>query len=283
MTINAIELMYWFTELPFAGKIEASMTMNGPRFTSEINLEVGIRSTPGPIPIEYAVRALYEMSMRMAQEKRYFLQWGRIFVRGTQRGIIQFQQPTDRTDYDYQIRGTEPLEITNSNNISTSEVDTLTESSASAALLAEDDIDEGKIFDSEDRQLMISFKFVGPRIAGSEVFTSILKALAMATEHRQDEVGASIVTYSASLKTSLLIHHQDSPRAHYRQGMTWRVLARALLMIWEQLVMGNMPGRRRRPPRYENLEFEVYRKGEKVGVGDLASVSKPNLGISVSK
>lgn len=46
--------------------------------------------------------------------------------------------------------------------------------------------------------------------------------------------------------------------------------------------MGNSPGRRGQPPRYEGLEFEIFYYGEKIGAGELWSVG-PKVGTSVSR
>lgn len=281
MLINAIELMYYLTQLPLERFIDASIILTGHRFTTEVMIDIA--PGPGRLRLPYAVQALYQLSVRMAQERRYFLQWGKIFVDGKQRGLIRFQQRGATGLITGLLAGSELLGSRNSSDNGTSEI--LAFPNVAPPLgnyLAEPADGEGKIFDVKDKRLAIEFKFDNTKLKAPEVFTLLLDGLAIATEHDQAEVGASINTYSASLESYLHVHHLDSPR-YYRHGLNWGVMANVLIMIWEQLVMGNSPGRRGRVPRYEGLEFEVYYADVKIGVGELWSIGKPRVGISVSE
>jgi len=280
MCINAIELMYYFTQLPRDSFIDASIIMSGPRFMTEVVIDIS--PGPGRLLLTYAVQALYQMGVRIVQERRYFLQWGRFFVKGTQRGILRFQQIDGPSQENDLVVDSELLESHNSTNNGTLESYAFLDVVPTQGNYSATTNDEGKVFDPKDKRLVIEFKFDNSRIPGQDVFTSFLDGLAIATEHNQDEVGASLNTYSASLATSLYIHHLDSPR-YYRQGLTWRVLARVLIIVWEQLIMGNSPGRRGRVPRYEGLDFDIYYDNVKIGVGELWSTGTTRVGTSVSK
>lgn len=280
MCINAIELMYYLTQYPLDSFIDASVIMSGPRFTTEVMIDIS--PGPGRLLLPYAVQALYQLSVRMAQESRYFLQWGKIFVNGKQCGIIRFQQISNGSPINDLIAGSDLLGSRDSSNNGTREIYAFPDVVPTRGNYSANADDEGKIFDPKDKRLVIEFKFDNSKMRGREVFTSFLDGLAIATEHDQAEVGASVDTYSASLETSLYIHHLDSPR-YYRRGLTWGVMARVLIMIWEQLIMGNSPGRRGRLPRYEGLDFDIYNDDVIIGVGRLWSVGMPGVGVSVSR
>lgn len=280
MRINAIELMYYLTQFPVEGLIDASIIMSGPRFTTEVMVDIS--PGPGRLFLPYAVQALYQMCVRMAQERRYFLQWGKMFVKGTQRGIIRFQQISGTSSINDLIAGSELLGSRNSSNNGGLDINAFPNVASTQGNYSAKADDDGKISDPKDKQLVIDFRFDNSKFDGREVFTAFLAGLAIATEHDQAEVGASLNTYSASLESYLHVYHLDSPR-YYRRGLNWGVMAKVLIMIWEQLIMGNSPGRRGRLPRYEGLEFEIYYANEKIGVGELWSVGTPRVGISVSK
>lgn len=288
MLINAIELMYYFTQFPLDSFIDATIIMSGPRFTTEI--AVDISPGPGRLLLSFAVQALYQMSVRMAQEKRYFLQWGRIVLRETkggvisketQRGILRFQQISPSLGNDL-IAGSELRGDRNSSNGSASGYDAFLGDFLTQGNYSTNADDEGQIFDFKDKKLVVYFKFDKTLMKAQEVFTSFLDGLAIATEHDQAEVGASINTYSASLESTLHVHHLDSPR-YYRRGLNWGMMARVLIIVWEQLIMGNSPGRRGQLPRYEGMEFEIWYDRVKIGIGELWSVGVQRPGFSISK
>lgn len=278
---NALEVMYYFAEHNPDGFIDGPFSMTSPRFRTEIMFDT--QPWPGKLSYSYAAQALYKMGTRMALEKAYFLQWGKIYIDGSQYGILKFQQISAGNQKNKLISGSEPLTSNNSTVNGTLEMvvpydAAVIESNYSAIT---DPRDFGKIYDFQDKNLVISFEFTGNPIKGSEVFMCFLDGLATAADHDSREVTASINSYSGTFDTWLHVLHLDSPR-YYQRGLNWGTLARVLIIVWEQLIMGNSPGRRGQPPRYEGLEFEIFYYGEKIGAGELWSVG-PKVGTSVSR
>ena len=222
------------------------------------------RQCPSVLTINYAALALLQMGNRIAMERAFFSQWGRIVKDGrTQCGILKFQRISSPETYESSLLNSAPLNSSDSNGNGIERVVAPYEANITGDIfsaVSTGDSSTGRIIDPKNKLLVVDFRFRGEPMKGSEVFMCFLDALATATDHDPREVGATIDSYSGTFDTWLHVMHLDSPR-YYQEGLNWGTMIRVLQLIWEQAIMGNSPDRRGLKPQYQGMEFEVFKAG----------------------
>ncbi len=246
MYTNAIEVMGFFASEPYDADLRFSQArMGNPRFSSEISF-----ITIQPIlQYKHVVAALYQVGLIIATENRFYTCHVLLVVREEAAGLMNFQRRpsgvhdegpvSNMTDFVTLTDGTPAL----SNN----------------TVVA----DSGTRVDPTDSRFKIAYEYDGVRIKAADTFTAFLDGLAIAAERHGNEVDAFVNAVSASGDCAINIH------AWFGQQLSWERLRRALLVIWETLIVGD----RYCKGRYEGLDFELVYNGVKIGEGFLLRLS----------
>ena len=121
--------------------------------------------------------------------------------------------------------------------------------------------DGGKITDEDDRNFVLTFSYDGVRIKAQDIFTVLLDAFAIAAEHNNTDADAYIPA-ARSASGDMVLSTWTVGEAGDAE-MTWARLKRALIVIWELLIVGQ----KGQKPRFEGLMFGLEYKGIAIGAG----------------
>lgn len=273
--INTVELMAslalqdWNSEL---GR-EAQEVCAGPLFTTQIV----VRSLLPWIENKYLVWGLYQAGLQIGQ--RHASQHSKlhagIVLHGRPIGFFSFE-PRQPGLVNYPANSTLLTEGTYFAN-------TTSKASArhSSALLVKATIgfltaNRGTVTDPLDNKLKITYEFDGVKISPNHIFTAYLDAFATAAIHDSEETGASIVAYSEDRHVSITVRRDVS-----YTDFTWGELVRALLVIWDQLIVGY--GSLGRNARWEGMSFLIEDDGNLIGEGFLVYYRRPPRAVAVSR
>lgn len=135
----------------------------------------------------------------------------------------------------------------------------------------------GRVTDQKDKKLKIEYEFDGVKISPAQIFSAYLDALAIAAPHDSDEIGASIASWSADRRMSIIVRRNVS-----YLNFTWGQLIRALWTIWRQVIAryDSPVGDR---ARWEGMSFLIEYDGKFIGEGFLVCYDNPPHEIAVSR
>ena len=121
--------------------------------------------------------------------------------------------------------------------------------------------DSGTILDPLDRDFSIKFSWDGVRIKSQDIFTAILDGLAIAAEHANTDINAYISAARSAGGGTVLSTWISGEEGNV--DMTWGRLKRALLMVWDLLVIGP----KGKSTRFEGLMFGLRYRAKDIGAG----------------
>lgn len=117
--------------------------------------------------------------------------------------------------------------------------------------------DRGSIVDPDNPSFKIDYVWDNEKLKAPDVFSSFLDALAIAAEYKDNDVVSEVpAAYSASKDVVFTIWTKG-------KNLTWAQIKRALLLIWQKIVIEHQR------PRFEGFEFGLEFGGEKIGGGRL--------------
>lgn len=118
-----------------------------------------------------------------------------------------------------------------------------------------------RIVDPDDRKFDLTFSWDGARIKAQDIFSVFLDSLAIAAEHNNTDLGAYIPAARSTSGDTVLSTWTEGKEENAH--MTWARLKRALIMIWDMLIIG-LKGQK---PRFEGLKFGLEYEGKQIGAG----------------
>ena len=121
--------------------------------------------------------------------------------------------------------------------------------------------DSGTVWDPDDRNLALTFTWDGVRIKAQDIFTTFLESLATAAEHNNTDPDAHIPAARSASGDTVLSTWTLGEGGNAE--MTWARLKRALIMMWDLLIVGQQG----RKTRFEGLMFGLEYEGKKIGAG----------------
>ncbi len=180
------------------------------------------------------VATLYEAGLIIATENRFYTCQLLLVVREEAAGLMSFQcRPSG-------VHNERPF-------LNVTDFVTLTEGTPALSNVTVV-VNSGTRVDPIDSRFTIAYEYDGVRIKAADVFTAFLDGLAIAAERDGTEVDAFMNAVSASGNCVINIH------AWFGQQLGWERLRRALLVIWETLIVGY----RYYKGRYEGSDLNWY-------------------------
>ena len=234
--INIMQLMSVLAKLDWDGYVTHGMALTDMTFTTQCSL------SPKPdgslLENDIAVIGLFQVANAIADRNVFYELDAGLFVDNVARGIIQFYPKPPGIELDFDFLG---ANYSNINLNATS----------------------GLLYDPKDKRFGITYTFDGVKIKSNDVFTSFLNAFAISAEHPNHLLGAYIP--AAPSMTGDVIFSSWTLEGFESAKMSWARLKRALLIIWERIIIGD-DGER---PRFEGFEFGLEYNGVKIGAGRL--------------
>ena len=127
---------------------------------------------------------------------------------------------------------------------------------------------DGKITDQDDRNFALAFSYDGVRVKAQDIFTVVLDGFAIAAEHNNTDRGAYIPA-ARSASGDMVLSIWTVGEAGNAE-MTWERLKRALIVIWDLLMIGP----KGQKARFEGLKFGLEYKGIAIGAGRMLRFSE---------
>lgn len=131
--------------------------------------------------------------------------------------------------------------------------------------------DSGIVVDPEESAFHINYQFDGVKIKAQDLFTSFLDAFTISAQYDNEVVGAEI-SAARSLSGEVILSTWEVGSS---SEMTWARLKRAILIIWQRLVIGSQGTSR---PRFEGMTFGLEYAGQKIGAGRILRFSAASNG-----
>ena len=211
--------------------------------SAEIFLDRWPPSGDSKLQIQYAVLGLYQAGMTIAQESKYSQLEVSLYVRELKVGSLELRpgskQVLDDPDGNHMMQ-LNSLDIYNT----------------SPAVMA----DSGTVIDPLQKNLAITYRMDGVRIKAVDIFTVILDGFAIAAVHNNEEGDASIPAARSASGDVVLSTWWEGKKGN--PDMTWQRLKRALILIWDLLIIGSKP-------RLEGFAFVLKYDGHEIGGGRL--------------
>ena len=243
--------MSLLANLPWTFTLPGSITMAGEDPSTEVFLDRCPPEGDSRLRIQYAVLGLYEAAVAIALGSRFTMLNALFYVGELKVGWLEFRPELKALHKSSRIDHLPPLRSGYANSTTTM-------------------ADSGQIFDPEDKKFVITFEWDRMRIKAQDIFTVILDAFAVAAEHDNKHLDAYIpAAHSASGDTILstwTVGEKENPH------MTWRRLKRALILIWELLIIGSQG----RKARFEGFIFGLRYEGKEIGAGRMLRFDTDN-------
>ena len=189
--------------------------------------------------IQYAILALYQAGLAIAQGNKFYELEASIYEGELKVGRLAFRRSRDALQRSSNIH---PLNLGHTNDTRV-------------------DADSGIIHDPDNHKFALTYEWDGVRIKAQDVFTVILDAYAVAAEHNNTDLDASIpAARSASGDTvfsTWTVGKVGNPQ------MTWARLKKALIIIWDLLIIGTVWQK----TRFEGFYFGLQYEGKVIGAG----------------
>ena len=190
--------------------------------------------------VQYAILSLYKAGVAIAQGGKFCHLNATLYMRGDKIGW-----------FEYRPRQT-PLTLDYANN---------------SSVMA----DSGTIFDPDDRRFAIRYEWDRVRIKASDVFTTMMDGFAIAAQHNNSHLNAYIpAARSASGDTVFSTWVVGDVN---NQQMTWAKLKKALLMIWDLLIIGRGGAQR---SRFEGFIIRLQYEGKDLMAGRMMRFGPQN-------
>ena len=243
--IIVIQSMVILVQQPYDAQAFANLVIIGPR-----RVELGFELLRSVLQYKHVVAALYELSVKMASESRYYRCLATMSVGAVEGGNLTFRPRTPAVhDNHLSLNSTHPVAL----------VEPSPGSRSNLTMGAED---SGSVSDPTDSKFELEYNFDGVRIKAADVFTTILDAIASAAEYDVDAVGAYVNGIGALGDCTINMHGLAG------RELSWGHLIRALLILWEEVILRRSLQDSSRP-RFEGLDFRLLYDGVRIGEGFL--------------
>ena len=220
--------------------------------STELFLDKWPRSGDSKLQVQYAVLGLYQAGMAIAQDSKYTRLKISLYVRELQVGWLELRPESKQL-----------LDDPNRNHLMP--LNSLGMYNTTAAVMA----DSGALFDPTEKNFVINYWMDGVRIKAVDIFTVILDGFTIAAVHSNADVDAYIpVARSASGDVVLSTWGKGEKGNPH---MTWLRLKRALLLIWDLLIIGHKP-------RFEGFAFDLKYEGHEIGGGRILRFDRDGQG-----
>ena len=211
--------------------------------SAEIFLDRWPHSGDSKLQVRYAVLGLYQAGMTIAKDSKYSQLQVSLYVRELKIGSLELRperkQLLDDSDGRHMMQ-LNPLDIHNT----------------SSAVMA----DSGTVVDPLQTNLAITYRMDGVRIKAVDIFTAILDGFTIAAVHDNLDGDAYIPAARSVSGDVVLSTWREGEKGN--PDMTWQRLKRALILIWDLLVIGDKP-------RLEGFAFALKYDGHAIGGGRL--------------
>ncbi len=231
------------------------MYISGSDASTQLSLHPFPPYSGSRLQVRYAVLGLYKVGVTIAQGSQFYELDAALFMGDEEVGWLEFR-PKDPEGSSGRLLALDSGLV----NETTTVMGKMT-------------ADSGKLIDPDDRQFAIIFSWDGVRIKAQDIFTAFLDGFAIAAEHPNNDIDAYIpAARSASGDAVLSTWTVGQGR---NLVMTWKLLKRALIMIWDLLMVGP----KGQKPRFEGLIFELEYNGKGIGAGRMLRFKEENGGL----
>ena len=238
-----MELLCVLSNLPWEAKVFKIMEM------ADINTNIILHPFPpsrgSRLEVRYGVLGLYKIGMAIAQGNQFYELYASLYVKNLEVGRFDLRpRPAEESNGGY----SSPLlsASTNTTPITTP--------------------DSGKMIDPDDPRFVVAFTWDHVRIKPQDVYTLFLDAFAIAAPHNNTDPGAAISAAHSASGDTLLSTWTVGENGNAQ--MTWSRLKRALIVVWDLLVIGDVG----RKPKFEGMYFDVAYDGLRIGEGRILSL-----------
>ena len=120
----------------------------------------------------------------------------------------------------------------------------------------------------KDEKFVIKFELQGVQMEPAHMFELFVDAIAITAQHDHDESRASIRVSSRDRRVSMIVRRDKTSGS-----LKWGDALHALEIIWRFVVVGNKSPTGE--PTWEDMIFEIYEDGKRVGEGFIVSHERP--------
>ena len=209
--------------------------------STELFLDKWPRSGDSELQVQYAILGLYQAGIAVAQGSKYTQLKVSLYVRELQVGWLELRPESKQLLDDSNRNHFMPLNSLDMYNTTT-------------AIMA----DSGTLFDPTEKSFVISYWMDGVRIKAVDIFTVILDGFTITAVHNNQDVDAYIPAARSASGDVVLSTWRNGEKGN--PHMTWLRLKRALLLIWDLLIIGHKP-------RFEGFAFDLKYDGHEIGGG----------------
>lgn len=242
--ICAIELISILAKIPWTSTIPMVLELSDSKSTTKLVLHPFPPFGGSRLQVRYAVQGLYEVGKEIAQKSIFCGIEATFYIREQEVGWLEFQ----------------PIGSPVLGSLDVIHVPQLKPGYANATAMMVT-ADSGKIFDPDEMDFALTFTWDLVRIKAQDIFTTFLDAFAIVAEYDNTDPDMYIpAASSASGDTVLSTWTAGEPGD---AQMTGARLKRALIMIWELLII-KPQGQK---SRFEGLVFGMEYKGKSIGAG----------------
>ena len=237
-----LELMSVLSQLEWTRIIPLAMELSGDEISTEIVVHPFPPTTMSRLQARYAVLGLYAVGLAIAEGNQFLRLDAAIYLNDLEVGWIDIR----------------PKRLQRLSSRSSFALD-LTSTNGTAMVTA----DSGRVIDPDDKKYALSFTWDGVRIKAQDIFTTLLDALAIAAQHNNTDFDAHVPVARSASGDTVLSTWTVAREGEGGPQMTWRLLKRALIMIWDMLIIAPML----RAARFEGLTFDIEYEGVRIGSG----------------
>ena len=243
------------SNFPWTITINLIMSISGPDASTELILHPFPPRGGSRLQVRYAVLGLYKVGVTIAQKSQFYGLDAALYLGDEEVGGFEFQP-----------KGPEK----SSGRLLALDSGHVNETTTAMRMVT---ADSGKLFDPDDRRFAIIFSWDGVRVKAQDIFTAFLDGLAIAAEHENTDIDAYIPAARSVSGDTVLSTWTAGQGGN--PGMTWKLLKRALIMMWDLLMVGPVGHK----PRFEGLIFELEYEGKGIGAGRLLRFNEENDGL----
>ena len=209
--------------------------------STEIFLDRWPRSGDSKLEVQYAVLGLYQAGMAIAQDSKYTQLKVSLYVKELKVGWLELRPESKQL-------------LDNSNRNQSIPLNSLDMYDTTTAVMA----DSGTLFDPTEKNFVINYRMDGVRIKAVDIFTVILDGFTITAVHNNADVDAYIPAARSASGDVVLSTWREGEKGNPQ--MTWLRLKRALLLLWDLLIIGHKP-------RFEGFAFDLKYDGHEIGGG----------------
>ena len=255
--ICTIELMSLLSALSWDFILPGLVTVASESLVLTIHPVESPATNESVLPAEYAVLGLYQVGVAIAQGNQFYQLDATISIDSSMVGWFEYRSYTGAPQQ--------------SPNSSLQRLSPRIGSEVSQLYA-----DSGRIFDPDEKNFLLTYQWDGLVIKSQDIFTVLLDGFAIAAKHNGSHLDAHIPAARSASGDIVLSTWTVGDKAD--PDMSWGRLKRALLLIWDFLILGY----RGRKARFGGFMFELQYKGKNIGAGRLLKFDTGNVSIGAT-